>query len=96
MYSVRYFLNHIFSFVNNYLKKNLKTADYSENIIYMCGFHNIVLKRVIKIVRATAFPVFDKWLARLEEEKRHNVSPIVNRLWKSMGNNICGKVRLID
>ena len=80
----------------SYLKKNLKTADYSENIIYMCSFHNIILKRVIKIVRATAFPVFDKWLARLEEEKRHNVSPIVNRLWKSFGNNVCGKVRLID
>ena len=78
----------------SYLKKNLKTADYSENIIYMCGFHNIVLKRVIKIVRATAFPVFDKWLARLEEEKRHNVSPILNRVWKSFGNNVCGKVRL--
>ena len=77
----------------SYLKKDLETSDYAENIIYLCAFHNIFIKKIVKIVRCTAFPVFDQWLSRLEEEKRYNVSPILNRLWKSFGNNICGKVR---
>ena len=76
----------------SYLKKDLKTSDYSESLIYLMAIHNITIKKVVKIVRSTAFPVFDQWLSRLEEEKRHNVSPILNRLWKSFGNNVCGKV----
>ena len=75
----------------SYLKKNLKVSDYMDNIMYMMGFHNGVIKKVLKIVRSTAFPVFRNWLSRLETEKKRNVSPILNKLYKQMGNNICGK-----
>lgn len=80
----------------SYLKRDLRTADFVENIIYQMAIHHASVGRIIKIVRAKAYPVFNPWISRLEEEKRHNVSPILNRLWKSFGNNVCGKVGLSD
>ena len=74
----------------SYLKRGLKTADYAENLIYQLSFHNCKISRVVKIVRSTAFPVFNPWLSRLETEKRRNISPILNKLWKQFGNNIAG------
>ena len=75
----------------SYLKKDLKTSDFADNLVYMQAFHNATIKQVIKIVRSTAFPVFRNWLSRLEEEKRRNISPILNKAYKQFGNNICGK-----
>ena len=79
----------------SYLKKDLKTSDFASNLLYMQAFHNATIKRVVKIVRSTAFPVFNRWLSRLEEEKRRNVSSILKKTYKQFGNNIAGETFLI-
>ena len=73
------------------LKKNLKTADFSENIILMTGFHNLRIKKVLKIVKTKAFPIFSDWLYKVELEKNKNISPLITRWWKASGNSIAGK-----
>ena len=75
----------------SYMKRDLKTGDYSENLLFLQAFHNATIKRVVKIVRSTAHPVFNQWLSRLEEEKRLNVSSILKKTFKQFGNNIAGE-----
>ena len=75
----------------SFLKDNLKVSDYFDNLLYLQAFHNAKIKRVIKIVRSTAFPVFNHWLSRLEEEKRRNVSTVLKKTYKQFGNNIAGE-----
>ena len=74
------------------LKKNLKTADFADSLLYVSGFHNIVVKKVIKIVRTKAFPIFSDWLFKLEMEKNKSVSPIITRYLKASGNSLAGKL----
>ena len=73
------------------LKKNLRTADFSSNLLYVSGFHNIRIRKVIKIVRTKAFPIFSDWLFKLEKAKNKSVSPIITRYLKSCGNSLAGK-----
>ena len=73
------------------LKKNLKTADFSDNILLVTGFHNLRVKKVLKIVKTKAFPIFSNWLYKVELEKNKNISPILTRWWKASGNSIAGK-----
>ena len=78
----------------SYLKKNLKTTDYAENLLYLAGFHDIKIQRVKTIVRSKAYPIFREWLFTLQQERNKDFSPIMGKTMKSMANSIAGRLHM--
>ena len=78
----------------SYLKDGLKTVEYSENLLYLCGFHDVVIKEVKTIIRSQAFPFFRTWLLHLQDEKNKDHSFLIGKLLKTMGNSLAGTQQL--
>ena len=78
----------------SYLKKAHRTTDFVENLLYMVAFHGVTIIDIDSVIRSVAYPFYDPWLTTLQHEKMKNLSSVISKTIKNLGNSLCGRLHM--
>ena len=73
------------------LKDQNFVSNWGEVLVYECAIHDLVIKRVLNIIRCKASKLFDPWISKLQNQKNVIPSALLVRTVKQLSNSLPGR-----
>lgn len=76
----------------SFLKDENFVSNWGEVLVYECAIHDLIIKKVIKIIRCKASKLFNPWISKLQNQKNVIPSAFLVKVVKQISNSlpVCG------
>ena len=72
----------------SFLKKHNLVSNWGEILVYECAVHDLIIKKVIKVIRCKASKLFDPWISKLQNQKNVIPSTFLVKTVKQLSNSL--------
>lgn len=80
----------------SFLKDQNFVSNWGEVLVYECAIHDLIIKRIIKIIRCKATKLFDPWISKLQNQKNVIPSTFLVKVVKQLSNSLPVCITLND
>ena len=72
----------------SFLKDKNFVSNWGEVLVYECAIHDLIIKKIFKVIRCKATKLFNPWISKLQNQKNVIPSAFLVKLVKQLSNSL--------